>query len=131
MPSLPVIKRWINTSLAIELSNSHYNNLIKLRLKSILVNQTPPKHVDKKYIKNSNKNSEKFKIQNLQRYKNSDRNYKPFKSDRWKKHGGHGGWGGGLKTPGLNRVKSSLCNKGHLCTYNIYVYKRPKKYSEH
>ena len=33
------------------------------------------------------------------RHKNSDRNYKPFQSDRWKSHGERGGGEKGFRTP--------------------------------
>ena len=66
-----------------------------------------------------------FKIQNSERYKNSDQSYKPFKSDRWKSH--RGGTMKGSQNPILNRVELSLYDKGHLHICN----ERTEAFSEH
>ena len=40
-------------------------------------------HLSKTQVDQFDKNSETLKIQNAEGCKNSDRNYKPFKSGRW------------------------------------------------
>ena len=65
---------------------------MKLSLYKFLSNRgsNPVSHPNpsKTQVDKFDKNPEIFKIQNSERYKNSDRNYKPFKSDCWKSHGG-------------------------------------------
>ena len=87
--------------------NSQYTNLPN-RGSNPVFTQTTKTEGDK-----FEENSEKLKIQNLERYKNSDQNYKTFKSDTWKRHWGQGGREG-ISSTSLKRVKLNLYNKGHL-----------------